>query len=127
MCARLSSETKSKAVRTAACVQAEFLKYMSVLYDQDCHAVDKSVHFRRGSRNAMKGSCAHVLLRVILGVCSSCGSAQCLVGLADTTAPTKTFSHVQARLSVNLVCVHCQCFGDERAPVCCLTGCLGKS
>lgn len=38
-----------------------------------------------------------VLLRVILGVCSSAGSAQCLVGLALTAAPTKIFSHIQAR------------------------------
>lgn len=100
----LSSETENKAVRTAACVQAEFLKYTGILYDQDCHTVDKCVHIGRGRRNAMKGSCTHALLRVILGVCSSAGSAQCLVGLALTAAPTRIFSHIQARARKPSLC-----------------------
>lgn len=128
VCVLLSSETESKAVRTAACVQEELLKYTGVLYDQDCHTVDKYVRIRRGSRNAMKGSCK---LYSCLTPCDTWClfvSRQCSVlgRSCPTPSPTKTFSHIQARLYVNPVCVHCQCFGNGRAPVCRLSGCLGE-
>lgn len=84
---------------------------MCVLYGQVCHAVDRSVHIRRGSRNAMKGSSSHMSYSVwhlaFVGQPARSGLGRFLPTLQLLPKLSTMY-----RQYVNLVCIRCQCFGN---------------